>query len=105
MEHKLNCWEFKNCGRQPQGHSSILLGVCPASTEARLDGAHEGVNAGRACWVVAGTFCGGTTQGTFAQKYDNCANCDFFNAVKKEHIKAGDYLLSISLLGKMREIA
>ena len=54
-----NCWEFKSCGRQPGGSRVSDLGTCPASTEARIDGSNQGKNAGRACWFVAGTLCGG----------------------------------------------
>jgi len=42
---KPNCWEFKQCGREPGGLLSDELGVCPASTETRLDGVHGGKNA------------------------------------------------------------
>ena len=45
---KLNCWEYKKCGRQPQGPHVKERGLCPASTEAGLDDVHEGANAGRA---------------------------------------------------------
>ena len=72
MERKLNCWEYKNCGREPYGHNAKELGVCPAATESKLDGIHGGKNAGRTCWVVAGTLCRGVKQGTFAQKYSSC---------------------------------
>lgn len=81
---KLNCWEFKRCGRQPGGAAVHDKGICPATTEKRLDGTHDGVNAGRACWVVAGTLCKGEVQGSFAQKYKNCERCDFYQKVKEE---------------------
>jgi hypothetical protein len=81
---KLNCWEFKGCERQPGGKKASELGVCPAATDKVLDGLHGGKNAGRACWLVAGTMCGGKVQGTFAQKYGNCEKCDFFKSVRGE---------------------
>jgi rubrerythrin len=81
---KSNCWEFKRCGRQPTGTYEHGLGVCPAAVEQRLDGMHGGVNAGRACWVVAGTMCGGEIQGTFAHKFRDCRKCDFYNGVREE---------------------
>jgi len=81
---KKNCWEFKNCGRQPGGQRSKELGVCPVTTQQDLHGAHDGKNGGRACWVIAGSLCGGKIQGTYAQKLSNCWRCDFFNTVKKE---------------------
>jgi hypothetical protein len=81
---KLNCWEHKKCGRQPGGHKVQELGVCPAAVNSELNGAHGGTNAGRACWVVAGSLCGGKIQGTYAKKLLNCWRCDFMNAVKRE---------------------
>jgi len=81
---KLNCWEFKKCGRQPGGQKTAELGVCPATVAQDLDGAHEGKNAGRACWVVAGSLCGGKIQGTYAKKLLNCWRCEFMNMVKQE---------------------
>ncbi len=68
MEKKLNCWEFKKCGREPGGTHANDLGVCPTTQEMRLDGVHGGINAGRSCWVVTGTLCRGEVQGTFAKK-------------------------------------
>jgi len=81
---KKNCWEHKKCGRQPGGSKAAELGVCPVTTYKELDGAHEGQNAGRACWAIAGSLCGGKIQGTYAQKLHNCWRCDFMNAVKAE---------------------
>lgn len=77
----LNCWEFKKCGRQPGGDKVAELGVCPASEAKGLDGIHRGDNGGRACWIIAGTFCGGKVQGTHAAKQENCAQCDFLQQV------------------------
>jgi hypothetical protein len=81
---KQNCWEFKNCGRQPGGSKVAELGVCPATVYQDLNGAHGGKNAGRACWAIAGSLCGGKIQGTYAQKLNNCWRCEFMNKVKKE---------------------
>ncbi len=65
---KLNCWEFTKCGREPGGIREHELGTCPVPGEKRLDDVHGGVNAGRACWVGAGTLCDGKVQGSFAKK-------------------------------------
>lgn len=87
---KKNCWEFMNCGRHPGGPRTRDLGVCPVTTHENLHGAHDGRNAGRACWVVAGSLCGGKIQGTYAQKLTNCWRCDFFNTVKKQEEPSSD---------------
>ena len=82
-EKRLNCWEYKKCGYGPNGHKYTRM-VCPTVFETRLDGVHNGEQAGRACWVVAGTYCNGSVQGKFAQKYNTCMNCDFYQKVLAE---------------------
>ena len=98
---KINCWEFKKCGRGENGPQVDDLGVCPASTEERLDGVHGGQNAGRACWVVAGSFCEGEIQGIYANKIENCRNCDFFLKVDQE--EGFDIVLPMHLLEKIND--
>ncbi|MBI5559299.1 MAG: hypothetical protein HY885_16875 [Deltaproteobacteria bacterium] len=80
----INCWQYKGCGREPGGINAKELGVCPASTEKSMDGIHRGDNAGRTCWIIAGTFCGGRVQGSHAAKMENCTKCDFFKLVIEE---------------------
>lgn len=98
---KLNCWEFHRCGREPGGANAAGQGVCPAATDKRLNGTYGGINAGRACWVIAGTMCEGRVQGTYAQKLGDCGKCDFYALVKKEEGK--DFLMTISLIKKVDE--
>ncbi len=98
---KMNCWEFTKCGRQPGGSHERDLGICPAAVEEKLNGVHGGTNAGRGCWVMAGTMCGGRVQGTFAKKFRNCEACDFYKAVKKE--EGASYNFSIVLLNRLKK--
>lgn len=98
---KKNCWELKGCGREQQGKNAKELGVCPAAAEVRLDGVHSGKNAGRACWVVAGTMCRGQVQGTFAQKYADCGKCDFYITVREEELQGRTLVMTITLLEKL----
>ena len=72
------------CGREPGGAKAAEQGVCPAAGDDSYDGINCGKNAGRFCWAVAGTFCGGTVQGTFADKRESCLSCAFFNTVRAE---------------------
>lgn len=84
MNQRLNCWEYFHCGRETGGAKVFELGVCPAAKDATLKSINNGVNGGRICWAVAGTFCSGKMQGTFAQKELNCMNCDFYKKVREE---------------------
>ncbi len=80
----MNCWEFKQCGRELGGTNAFELGVCPASTYIWFDGLHGGRNAGRACWVVPATMCGGVVQGDFYAKIRECGKCGFYWSVKEQ---------------------
>ena len=72
------------CGREPGGEEARRLGICPAALETNFNGFNEGINAGRLCWLVAGTFCGGMVQGSFADKCVSCKQCDFYQTVHRE---------------------
>jgi hypothetical protein len=65
----LNCWEFMKCGREAGGENAMTLGVCPAYP-----------NHGRRCATVAGTFCEGIIQGTFASKGAQCEACEYYKS-------------------------
>jgi len=81
---KVNCWEFNRCGREPGGKKVKELGSCPAPSMSLLDTIHDGAFGGRVCWVIAGTMCGGSVQGSFAQKYSSCEVCGFYLKVRTE---------------------
>lgn len=65
----MNCWEFMKCGREDGGKNALELGICPAFP-----------GDGKTCARVAGTFCGGKVQGTFALKLANCLKCNYYNS-------------------------
>jgi hypothetical protein len=97
---RMNCWEFKKCGREPAGVKAGELGVCPAAVNIKVDGIHGGKNGGRCCWVVSGTFCGGTVQGIYAAKLSNCIQCEFYQMVTSEEGK--DRVDSMEILSKLQ---
>lgn len=98
---KLNCWEFKKCGRQPMGEKVNELGVCPVATESKAHGVNDGTNAGRSCWAIAGSFCGGKVQGSYAAKLGGCLRCDFFNEVRCQ--QASRFVSSKEILNILKE--
>lgn len=85
---KKNCWEVKGCGRQPGGAKLKERGECPAVKCFAAHGINNGINGGRACWAISGTFCEGEVQGTFAEKIEGCAGCDFYRQVQVEEGRA-----------------
>ena len=95
---KKNCWEVKGCER-----CTGVLGEdsCPVCKEKKLHGVNGGANAGRACWAIDHTRCNGTTQGTFAKKFANCRECDFYKMVKAE--ERGSFELSAVILNKLEK--
>ena len=77
MTRKLNCWEFKNCGREKDGLMVPILGECPVPHMMRYDGLNEGIGAGRACWMAnkkQGCSCG-------KSKSKKCHDCEFYKRV------------------------
>ena len=81
---RLNCWEFKKCGRQPGGDKVEESGVCPVATEVLRHGINGGENGGRHCWAIVGTFCRGKVQGTFAKRLKSCLLCEFYVKTREE---------------------
>jgi hypothetical protein len=81
---KINCWEFKKCGREPEGFNTSELGVCEVSTYEVLDGIHGGMNAGRCCWVIYGACYTHTERPkSFSEHTERCSKCDFYALVHK----------------------
>ncbi len=80
----LNCWESRNCGREPGGIKAVQDGICPAAEAAWLDGVNRGINGGRVCWVVAGTMGSKVCNLTFSEKITDCVLCDFYQKVLLE---------------------
>jgi PAS domain S-box-containing protein len=65
------CYEVKNCNNES----------CPC----------HGMEAVR-CWQVAGTFCNDKAQGSFAQKYGNCSECEVYKKATSDPIhKIGEH--------------
>ncbi|RTZ96370.1 MAG: hypothetical protein DSY90_10680 [Deltaproteobacteria bacterium] len=95
MSKKINCWEYMQCHREPGGTRVEKSGICPAAAQRAFNGFNRGINAGRACWLVAGTFCRNRCQGSFAEKQSSCRECVFY---KKIHLEEGSTQLSLSPL-------
>jgi hypothetical protein len=98
---KVNCWEYKKCGRGYGGDKIDELGLCPAVFEEKLDGVNHGKNAGRICWLVTGSLCKNEVQGgEFTDKLGNCTKCDFFKTVFSE--EGYDFNYGMRLLKKLK---
>ncbi len=69
MKELRNCWEIMSCGREWDGANVEECGECPASKEGL----------GHSCWIIAGTFCKGVVQGTYAKKEWNCMQCEIYS--------------------------
>lgn len=96
---KLNCWEVKQCGRQPQGAKIAELGICPAATEGKVNGVNGGVNGGRACWAIKNTLCGNMVQGGFSEKFVTCLSCEFYTKVRDE--EGSSFTISKEILTRL----
>ena len=94
MERKLNCWEYRNCGREKGGLMVSVLGECPASTSMAFDGTNGGMAGGRACWMVRESnrlariqTCSGTP----------CHSCEFYRRVVHEERAGAKHLFSTTV--------
>jgi len=85
--NKVNCWEYMKCGRGPEQEND----VCPAASDPSFNAMNDGINAGRSCWLVAGSACKGSASGTFAKEFQNCRKCEFYKQVhaKNDQITLG----------------
>jgi hypothetical protein len=77
---KLNCWQYKNCGREKGGLLAAALGECPVSSAMKYDGLNGGRGAGRSCWMVEDAACR-TQDGSYRTR---CCTCDFYKRVVHE---------------------
>jgi len=85
---KLNCWEFKKCGREPGGVNADEHGVCLTATYTAYNGLNNGRNGGRVCWAITGSLCNGNASGTFAEKQKYCMVCNFYKSVVEEELES-----------------
>jgi hypothetical protein len=81
---KKNCWELLFCGREQGGARAAEKGVCPAASDTVHEGKNGGRYAGRYCWRVSGTLCGGQIQGDWAAKLKDCHACKFYQLVERQ---------------------
>lgn len=81
---KLNCWEFFGCGRELEKIIVPESGVCRASIDTSANGTNRGINGGRICWAISGTFKGDKVEGHYAKKLLSCRSCKFFRTVRDE---------------------
>jgi hypothetical protein len=99
MSHKLNCWEFHNCGREKGGLMADTLGVCPVSQAMRFDGTNGGQSAGRTCWKIPNSVC--QNNRLSSGKGGSCAECAFYRRV---HFEEHGQPERISVIAQRREI-
>ncbi|MCK5613344.1 hypothetical protein KAR91_66355 [Candidatus Pacearchaeota archaeon] len=85
---KQNCWEFMNCGKEPEGSKSTYIGVCPVSIKSPMNGINDGKNAGRICWRVAGSLSGNNAMALCDVNVENCLKCEFYNHVRQQEIQS-----------------
>ena len=87
------------CGRALNGKKVKELGVCPVATHPYADGINEGINGGRICWAIVGSYslynlkCPGPGQSHL------CFECDFHRKVLEE-----EGIINPSLLPQKKKV-
>jgi hypothetical protein len=74
----LNCWEYQKCGQEKLGEND--KNKCPVVKLADLD-------AGKVCWIIHATLCGGKLQGGAFSKFKSCRECGFYKLRNKNKEK------------------
>jgi len=83
-ERRMNCWEFMKCGREIGGERAEELGVCAAAVYPHADGINRGVNGGRICWAIVGTYSCYVGKSSLTGKKVLCYDCEFHKKVLAE---------------------
>lgn len=84
-DKKLNCWEFKKCGREPGGRNIAQYGICSIPVAVDSDGMNDGKNGGRACWLWRESACGDIMRKCSVEEIRECRECDFYKSVSETH--------------------
>ena len=84
---KMNCWEFRMCGREVGGRNVEKMGVCLAVLDDKHNGINGGQNGGRYCWSAVGTMSGGKPEYCISQNIKDCHECHFYQLVKAQENK------------------
>lgn len=90
MGQKINCWEYRNCGMEPDGIFSKIHGECPIPKMMKLDGINGGKGAGRACWTVVHSSTPGDAPIPCRNSRISCIDCEFYHRVQGENIETAD---------------
>jgi hypothetical protein len=78
---KSNCWDIKKCGRIPGGDAASITGICPAYEATSFDHLNKGLNGGRTCWMVSGTYCKSLDE---KGRTIACKNCTVYQQIQEE---------------------
>jgi len=101
VSRKLNCWQFKNCGREKGGLMSKTLGVCPVALAMRCDGQNHGIAGGRVCWTLRNSGNRLTRSGICAAP--SCHTCEFYRRVLYEEAELAQFRFSCDRLPLVRQ--
>ena len=80
----INCWEYNHCDGGWDDLDTAGSVACPVLLFTSADGLNHGTNGGRICWSIAGSFCGGTSEGKLARERFSCMSCNFYSLVEQE---------------------
>ena len=83
----MNCWEFKKCGREPDGENVSVFGGCPVPVAIGFDGINNGKNGGRSCWIIRESACEQIMRKCCVQELIECRQCGFYASVKKRRVE------------------
>ncbi|MBF0097558.1 MAG: hypothetical protein HQM04_08770 [Magnetococcales bacterium] len=80
-----NCWEVKQCGREPGGYMARQQGTCPVPLYTLADGFLGGHNGGRACAFIVRQLNASERLSACSQNSQTCDQCSFFNQLQSNY--------------------
>ena len=82
-DNRMNCWEFKQCGREPGGRNVEKYGRCSVPVSVEHNGMNNGKNGGRSCWILREAACEKIMRACRVDEIKECRQCRFHIHVKK----------------------
>ncbi|XCN75156.1 MAG: two-CW domain-containing protein [Candidatus Electrothrix aestuarii] len=82
-DNRMNCWEFKQCGREPGGSNIEKYGSCSVPVSVEHNGINNGKNGGRSCWILREAACEKIMRACRVDEIKECRQCRFHIHVKK----------------------
>ncbi|MCI5148900.1 MAG: hypothetical protein D3916_05850 [Candidatus Electrothrix sp. MAN1_4] len=77
-DSKIDCWEFKKCGREPGGKNIEKYGLCSLVVSLEDNKINNKRNGERLCWSLRESACEGIMRECCVNEIKECRQCTFY---------------------------